>query len=110
MALSVISSGTQAAVIGTEHSLATSTVAGAFAFIVDMVNLVNGDTVELRVYTKSLSGSTKQLAYYAVYSHVQATPNKYSVPVPSPHYVEVSLKQTAGTGRNFPWELVRLDA
>ena len=109
MSLTVNASGTQTATVNTEHSLATSTTSGTYVFVADTVNLANGETVELRVYSKVLSGSTKHLAYYAVYTHAQGSPNKYSVPIPCTHYCEVTLKQTSGTGRSYDWELLQVD-
>ena len=109
MAIAVVSSGTQTATISTEHSLATSTTGKTYVLAVNTANMVNGDELELRIYTKVLSGSTKQLAYYAAYAHTQGIPNKYSVPVPANQYCEASLKQTAGTGRSYEWALLSID-
>jgi hypothetical protein len=110
MAILVASTGSQTATINTEHTLATVTVSGNYVFSVSMENLVDGDTVELRIYTKVISGGTEKLAYFAAYTNGQATPNKYSVPVPSPNSVKITLKQTNGTGRVFPWDLMQVDA
>lgn len=102
------SSGTQTAVITTEHSLATITSAGAYVLHVDLSNMVNGDVVELVAKTKVTSTSTARQLFRVVYSHAQADPNVQSVPVASPHSVEFLLKQTAGTGPNFDWSVVSL--
>ena len=109
MAIGVIASGTQSATISTEHSLATSTTGKTYVFVVNTVNMANGDELELRVKTKVLSGSTAQVAYYQSYAHVQSAPNKYSVPVPANQSIEVTLKQVAGTGRSYEWALLSLD-
>jgi hypothetical protein len=109
MTIAEVASGTQSATVGTEHSLATSTTGKTYVFVVNAVNMVNGDELELRVKTKVLSGSTAQLAYLAAYAHVQTTPNKYSVPIPANRSCEVTLKQTAGTSRNFEWALLSID-
>lgn len=109
MAIAVIASGTQTAVITTEHSLATSTTGKTYVLVVDTINMVAGDVLELRAKTKVLVGSTAHLAYLATYAHAQIAPNKYSVPVPANQSIEVTLKQTAGTGRNFEWALLSID-
>lgn len=109
MALSVIASGTQAATVTTEHSLATSTTGKTAVLVVNTVNMVNGDELELRIKTKVLTGSTAALAYFAAYAHVQGTPVKYSVPVPANWSIEATLKQSAGTSRDFEWALLSLD-
>ena len=119
MALIVQASGTQTAVIGTEHTLNGSafTTLGTYVLSVDTRNMVNGDEVELRALVKTLTGDTQGfLVYSADYQHQQgdgAAPGsaaygetvKVSIPIPSPYSVTFTLKQVAGTGRNFPWRV-----
>ena len=109
MALATVTSGTQSASVGTEHSLAVSTTGKTYVLVVDAGAMQNDDILELRIKTKVLSGGTQQVAYYALYQHVQAEPQKYSVPVPANIEIEATLKQTAGTGRAFPWALLSID-
>ena len=109
MALVVDASGTQAAVISTEHILRTTTTSGTFVLVVNTTAMANGDVTELRLYTKPLSGSTSVVAYVAIYSNVQASVVKYSVPVPCNNECKVTLKQTAGTGRSYEWALLQID-
>lgn len=109
MGLAVVASGTQTATIGTEHTLATNTSGKTVVLVVDTGNMANGDILELRLKTKVLSGGTSRLAYIATYSNIQATPQKYSVPVPANIEIVATLKQTAGTGRNYPWSLLSCD-
>src|SRR4051794_25208090 len=106
MAITVVASGTQAATVNTEHTLATDTSGGVRVLAGDLGNLAYGDTVELRLYTKVLSGSTERQAYVATFSHVQGSPNVYSVPVPTNISCKATLKQTGGTGRSFDWALL----
>lgn len=101
-----IASGTQTASIGSEHTLATDTANHNYALAVDTGAMVNGDTLELRLYTIVLSAGTERLAYLATYSNVQGQPQKYSVPVPADISIKATLKQTVGTGRSFPWKLL----
>ena len=109
MALAIVGSGTQAATIGTEHTLVTSTTGKTYVFVVDTNAMLNGDVLELRAKTKVLSGSVSRLAYIASFAHVQAMPNKYSPPVPANIEIVCTLKQTAGTGRSFDWVLLSID-
>ena len=109
MTIAVVASGTQTATISTEHSLATDTTGKTYVLVVDTNAMVNGDELELRIKTKVLTGGTVRLAYIAGYAHIQSAPNKYSVPIPAKWSCEATLKQTAGTGRAFPWELLSLD-
>ena len=109
MTIPVVASGTQAATIGTEHTLVTDTANHAYVLVVDTNAMVNGDVLELRIKTKVLSGSASRLAYIAIYAHVQAMPNKYSTPVPANIEIVCTLKQTAGTGRSYDWSLLNID-
>jgi len=109
MALAIVSSGTQVATITTEHTLDTDTTGKTYVLVVDTGAMVNGDTLELRLKTKVLSGGTSRLAYMATFENIQAEPQKYSVPVPANIEIVATLKQTAGTGRSFPWSLLSLD-
>lgn len=109
MALAVISSGTQSATLDTEHVLDNDTTGKTYVLVVDCGAMVNGDATILRIYTKVLSGGTKRLAYSATYANVQAEPQKYSVPVPANIEIEVTLEQTDGTGRSYPWALLSID-
>ena len=108
MAVTSVGSGTQAATLDTEHTLDTETGAGVYVLVVDTSNMVNGDIVILRIKTKYASGGTSRLAYMATYAHVQAEPNKYSIPVPVDAEIIATLEQTDGTGRSFYWNLLKL--
>lgn len=103
-----VGSGSQTAVIDTEHTLDTEIIAGTYILIVDTNNMVNGDTVILRIKTKCKTGSTSRLAYEAVYSHAQAMINKYSIPVPIDTELICTLEQIDGTGRVFDWNLLKV--
>lgn len=103
------SSGTQTAVISTEHTLATSTQNATFQAFVRCNNFAVGDILELRVYTITLTGGTLEIVWKACFgpappiSLVIASP-----PLASDQSIRLTLKQTAGTGRNFDWKLLRI--
>ena|SRR5437868_4107605 len=102
-------SGSQAATIGTEHQLgAAITAAGVYALVVDTANMANGDVLELRAKTKCKAGSASRQAFFVTYAHAQADANKYSIPIPADVEVLFTLKQTAGTGRSFDWNILAL--
>lgn len=102
-------SGSQVAIIATEHTLgAAITAAGVYVLVVDTSTMVNGDVLELRAKTKAKAGSTSRLAYAATYVHIQTEGNKYSVPIPVDTEVVFTLKQVAGTGRTFDWNILAL--
>jgi len=108
MSVSAAAHGTQTAVVNTEHVLATITDAGVYVLVVDTANMVNADILELRINTKAMHDGTSRLAYMASYAHIQGEPNKYSIPVPVDTEIIATLKQTAGTARDFPWNLLKV--
>ena len=101
-------SGTQTAVITTEHTLSTITDAGTYVLYVDTNAMVLGDELELRVKTKVTSGGTTREFLIATYSQPQGQPVKASIPVASINECVFTLKQTVGTGRAFDWEIIEL--
>jgi hypothetical protein len=115
MAPVVAGSGTQTAVIGTEHTLLTQSSAKTCVLNVSLTNMVLGDVVTLAIYNKGLTGDTittgtlPNLLYSATYSHNRAEPQVQSVPVPVAYGAVFTLLQSAGTGRAFPWHVVTLD-
>lgn len=108
MTITSKTSGSQSATISTEHTLATITDPGVYVLVVDTVNLAAGDQLELRAKTKCKSGSSSRLAFIAGYAHAQAEINKYSVPIPIDTEVIFTLKQVAGTGRSFDWNILQV--
>lgn len=107
MAVTSSASGTQTATVSTEHNLGSAiTTAGVYVLVVDTNALAGGDRLELRAKTKAKSGGTQRLAYVASYRNAQTTMIKYSVPVPVDTEVQFTLKQTAGTGRSFDWNIL----
>lgn len=93
---------------GTEQTLASPTAQGKYRLLVDLVNLVNGDIVELRVKVPALNGGTARTVYYAVYQNAQSADALMAISPELP-VVDAStftLKQTAGTNRDYPWAVV----
>lgn len=113
MAVTAQGTGTQTAVIGTEHTLLDIAVAGTFTFHVDTVNMAAGDLVELRVYQIVLTGGTRRVAYLQRYSDAQATDDLIKISVPISNELTDSgalrftLKQTQGTGESYPWKVLK---
>lgn len=109
MALTQASSGTQTAVLDTEHSLATETDARVYIYVVNLSNMAEDDVVVLRVKTKVLSGGSSAVAFIAMFSGAQPVDVVYSEPVPSAHSAEFTLKQTDGVARDFEWSILEVD-
>lgn len=101
-------SGSQTATLDTEHALSTIVDAGTYVLLVDMANLADGETLQLKAKIKVQSTGTTRLAYHGVYRHGQSEPVVLSIPVPSVNECVFSLEQNGGTGRAFPWEIVAL--
>lgn len=60
----------------------------------------------LRIYGKARSSDTERLLHRATYGPIPpSSPLVMSVPIVSPHHLKATLKQTAGTGRAFPWAI-----
>jgi len=109
MAWTLSDSGTTAALtINSETTLATDTNNGTFVLEVDTSNLVNGDLLEIRVYTITLSGGTLTQAWKGTYQHKQVNNHKISPPIASDQSIKCTLKQTAGTGRTYAWKMLRI--
>jgi hypothetical protein len=113
MAVTVDSSGTQAATVNTEHTLDDVAGPGTYQLGVDMTNMASGDVVELRIYKMFKTGGTRRVTYFASYQGVQPTDDmgKVSVPISTglndSGSIRFTLKQVAGTGRNFDWEVLK---
>lgn len=113
MAVTAQGSGTQTAVIGTEHTLLDVAVAGVYSLHVDKTNLAAGDIVELRIYQIVLTGGTRRVVYFTRYLGVQPADDMIAISVPIANELTDSgslrftLKQIAGTGRNFDWKALK---
>lgn len=117
MAVTTEASGTQTAVINTEHTLRDVNTPGSYALEVDLNAMASGDTLELRVFAIVLAGGTRRLAQPGTktYTNAQADPNPIVVvpfdpisnDITDTGSIRFTLKQTAGTGRAFPWKVLR---
>lgn len=104
-----VASGTQVAVISTEHTLTTVTDVATYVLLVDMSNMAASDVVAFRGKTDVFGSTTARTTVYATFTNAQTDPDNYaSIPLPVAHSGSFTLKQTAGTGRSFKWSVVRL--
>jgi len=113
MAVTSAASGTQTATVTTEHELAALEAAGVYVFMVDTVNMVAGDVLELRIKRMVLTSGTVRAVYFHAYYGAQLTDDLIKISVPISHdltdtdSLKFTLKQTFGTGRNFPWSVLK---
>ena len=109
MALTSKSSGSQTATLTTDHTLATITDAGTYVLTVDTANLADGETLTLRIKSKTRSADTSRLVYEANFEHAQSENFKASPAIPVIAEGVFTLEQNGGTGRAFPWNILQLD-
>lgn len=107
MAVTSAASGSQTATLNTNHTLTTVTTAGVYQLVVDTALLVNGETLILTLNTKCRTGDTSRIAFRGVYRHAQGDPNKYSPALMIDAEIVAILRQEGGTGRAFPWNLLK---
>lgn len=108
MALSVKSSGTQAATPGTEHDLLNTADAGVYTLWVDGNALSGAEFVELRVYTNVLSGGVQRLTHVAEFPAGIGQPVIRTPPYDLPWGGRFTLTQVGGSSRSFPWSVNQL--
>lgn len=113
MAVTAQGTGTQAAVIGTEHTLLDIAIAGTFTLHVDLSAMAAGDTVELRRYRIVLTGGTRRVIDMQSYFDGQTADGMIADYVPTSNELtdagslRFTLKQTTGVGRSFPWKVLK---
>lgn len=105
--VAVKADGTQTSVVTTEHTLATVTDPGVYINAVDLANLTGTDVVEICIYKKVRSSGTERLFFKGTYGPGAplACPAIESIPVVSPHYMRLTLKQTVGSARDYDWAI-----
>ena len=104
----VPASGTQTAILTTEHTLTTQTVGGVYVLQVLTNNMAVGDQVILKINLRTVVAGTWYLAYQAIFIDVQREPIKLSIPVPVDVAIQCTLTQVSGTGRGYDWKLFLL--
>ena len=114
MAVVVTQSGSQTCTISTEHTVTTTvTAAGTYLFKVDLNACVNGDIFEIRTKIKARAADTQRNADYFTVANAQTDFMVYhSLPIALAvnENLDCSIKQTAGTGRAVPWNLLQIDS
>ena len=100
---------TQTAVLTTEHASPLPRTPQDAVLLVDAAALVAGETLTLRFKATVLAAGTERLIREAVYAGPLGEPHIQSPPVVMPQGGTITLTQTGGTGRAFPWSIVILD-
>jgi hypothetical protein len=110
MTWTVDQSGTTSALtVGTETQLGSnSTTNATYVLKVNTSNMALGDKLTIKVYSEDISGGSVVVAWAMTFANVQAIPLKLSPPTPSDISLKCTLDQTSGTGRTYPWEILRI--
>ena len=89
----------------------TAAAAGTFTFHIDLTTMAAGDVVELRIYSKILTGSTPRVVYYQQYRNAQSTDNAVQISVPiSNDLTEANALQFyvyQSVNRSLPWKVLQ---
>lgn len=107
----VVATGTlSTASIPNEYTLADLTAPATYVALIDLSAMLLNDVVALQIYAAAKSGGTPKSTYYQQFFNAQTTGNivAISLPVPSPFEWKLTLNQTAGSTRSFPWSVVSL--
>ncbi len=109
------SSGTKTA-DGTEQTLVDVAVAGLFVMEVDLSVMQAQDWLVLRVRQIILTGGTRREVFTQAYQGVQPTDNQLAISLhignelTDTASLRFTLEQTFGTGRAYPWKVMKLSA
>jgi hypothetical protein len=108
MAISEAYTGSQTATISTEHTLNTSTpetTDGIYQLFIDTSAMVAADVTEIRIKEKARTGDTQRQIMVATLAGAQSDPLWVSPTFVLMNGWDMTLKQTAGTGRAYPWSI-----
>lgn len=108
MAISEHATGSQTATISTEHTLngtSPETTDGIYQLVIDTANMAAGDTTEIRIKEKARTGDTQRQIFVSTLSGAQSDPLWVSPTFVLMNGWDMTLKQTAGTGRAYPWSI-----
>lgn len=90
---------------GTEQQLAQINDAGAYQINVNLLNLLDGDDVTVRVKMKTRTTSNFDWMHTYNFGNIQEDPVKALIPVMSAHGLEITIERTAGGNRTVEWSV-----
>jgi hypothetical protein len=96
-----------------EQFLTSPNVAGTYTLHVDTNDMVDGDTIVIRIYQMVLTGGTARVAYIARFDDVQAADDKIKISVPisneltDANATRFSITGTTSSGTiSLPWKVL----
>ena len=100
---------TSALTINSETQLGSnSTTNATYILKFNATNLANGDVLEARLYTQDISSGSLIQVWKGTFANNQINDVKISPPIASDLSLKCTLKQVAGTGRTYTWEILRI--
>lgn len=97
-----------------EQFLTSPNVAGTFQLVVDTNDMVDGDTIVIRVYQMVLTGGTTRVVQVARYDDIQPADDKIknSIPVSNEltdtNSLRFSITGTTSSGTiSLPWKVLK---
>lgn len=107
---SISAEGDQTAVLSTDHDVGSDTAAGGYSGRVDVSNLAAAETITICLLTRTRAtgtGATERCIAHVTLTGVPTTTSILVVEGFCDLGAKLRLKQTGGTGRLFPWKLLR---
>src|SRR5678809_747974 len=91
---------------GTEQTLASaSAAAGTYVLRLDVHNMVDGDTIEVRGYTSSDAANQRVCMFYSK-ANLQTLAVDVGPPIPTADYIKFTIKRVGGTDRAYAWSVI----
>ena len=96
---------------GTEQTLASATaVSGTFMPRVNLANMVDGDVVELRGYTKANGSDTEGLCWYLSFANKQSDVLPLLPTIATAEDIKITLKEIPTAGHHtYQWSVLNLN-
>ncbi len=93
---------------GTVQTLTDTTANKYFTFKIDTsaMSTGDGDVLVLTIYDAVLTGGAYGIYKQETYTDTQAEPIKFLAPLWITEKIKVTMEQTAGTNKSYPWALL----
>ena len=102
--VNVNSTGTYSATVGSETTIVDLTANKHYDFYIDCSNLQTGESIEIRLKMKVLTGSTLKVKEFGVIAYPTTDQEVWHLPWEASAYQwRVTGKQVGGTTRDFDW-------
>ncbi len=101
-----IAGGTLTLSDAAEHNFAAADITNRiYVLTADLTNMVLGDLLRIRCYTKVKSGGAERISYDRVFSHLPLEPALYSVAVPAQYSCRFSAQALSGAQHAYDFNI-----